>query len=418
MATHERVLVTGMGAVAPNGNDVETIWASVLEGRSGIDHIVGVDVSELSVKIGGQVRGLDVNRYLTVAEQRRLDPSSIYGIAAAAEAMSTVLDEEGKHPFDPRRFSVLAATGYGPTQIVHKGTRALDERGARSVSPYSVVYGAADAASSFLSVRYHAQAASHALSAACASGSVGVGEAMRTIRHGYADAVLVVGSEDSVNTQDLAGTANIRALASDHNNTPTKASRPFDRSRSGFVMSCGGASVLLESESSATRRGARVLGEVIGYGSSSDAHHATAPHPEGLGARNSMTDALVDAGIRVDAIDYVNAHGTGTAYNDSTELAAISAVFGDFATRIPISSTKSSTGHLIGAAGVLEAIFCLLVIRDGVVPPTINLDDPEFPEFDLVPHNARACSVETAMSNSFGFGGHNATVIFSSGTGA
>lgn len=416
--TRERVFITAMGAVGPNGNDVESIWASVTSGRSGIDTLADIDTMGLPVTIGGQVRDVDIDAHLSRAEQRRLDSSTVLAVVAADEAMKEVGDKSGRHPFDPARFSIVAATGYGPTQIIHQATRDLNARGPRAVSPYSVVFGAADAASSFLSVRFDARSASHALSAACASGTVGIGEAMRTIRHGYADAVLVVASEDSLNTQDLAGTTNLRALASDRNDAPTTASRPFDRSRSGFVMSNGAASVLLESESSAARRGATVLGEVIGYGCSSDAHHATAPHPEGRGAQSAMREALCDAHVKPQDINYINAHGTSTPYNDGTELAAIEAVFASAAQHVPISSTKSVTGHLIGAAGVMEAIFCILAMRDQLIPPTVNLVDPEFPDFDVVAGEARIAPVRIAMSNSFGFGGHNATIVLSSGSGS
>jgi 3-oxoacyl-[acyl-carrier-protein] synthase II len=273
------------------------------------------------------------------------------------------------------------------------------------------IYGGADALSSYLGVQYRAMGTTHGVSAACATGTVGIGEATRMIRHGYSEAVLVVGADDSLNRQDIASTANLRALASNRNETPTSASRPFDRDRSGFVMSSGAGALLLESERSVEKRNSTPLAEVVGYGCSSDAHHATAPHPDGVGAQIAMSDALADGNIATTNIDYINAHGTGTAYNDATELKAISEVFRKHAFKVPISSTKSMTGHLLGAAGALEAILCVLALRDQVIPPTINLDNSDFPEFDLVPHTARNAKLRTVLSNSFGFGGHNASLV-------
>ncbi|NHA66998.1 beta-ketoacyl-[acyl-carrier-protein] synthase family protein [Phycicoccus flavus] len=414
MRTHHepaRVVVTGIGAVAPNGLDAESAWAATSSGRSGIATLTDVELDGLTVTIGGEVTGFDPSAHLSRPDQRRLSRYAQLGVAAAREAMSAHVTDEGAPPFRSDRFSVLAASGYGPTEVTHLGTRSLGAKGPRGVSANGAVYGAHDSLSSYLSVEWHAQGPSHAVAAACASGTVGVGEGMRMVRHGYADAVLVVTAEHSLNVQDIAATANIRALATDSNDAPERGSRPFDRSRSGFVMSAGAAALLLESEASARDRGARVLAEVRGYGCSSDAHHATAPHPEGVGAQLAMRQALADAGCTPADVGYVNAHGTSTPYNDATELAAIAAVFGEHAHRVPISSTKSTTGHLIGAAGALEAIFCIQAMRDRMLPPTINLDDPEFPEFDLVPHVARTAAPELCMSNSFGFGGHNATVV-------
>lgn len=410
-STTSPVVVTGMGAVAPNGLDAESIWSAVSSGRSGIAVLDDIDLDGLTVTIGGQVTGFDASAHLSRPDQRRLSRYAHLGIAAAREAMSPHLTPEGRSPFRPDRFSILAASGYGPTELTHEGTQSLSAKGPRAVSANGAIYGAHDSLSSFLSVEWGAQGPSHGIAAACASGTVGLGEAMRMVRHGYADAVLVVTSEHSLNVQDIAATANIRALTTDSNDAPERGSRPFDRSRSGFVMSAGAACLLLESEDSARSRGAEILAEVRGYGCSSDAHHATAPHPEGTGAQLAMRQALEDAGCGPEDIGYINAHGTGTPYNDRTELAAIAAVFGEHAHQVPISSTKSTTGHMIGAAGAIEAIFCIQAMRDQLLPPTINLDDPEFPEFDLIPHVARQAAPELCMSNSFGFGGHNATVV-------
>lgn len=406
-----RVVVTGMGAVTPLGVGAERTWEAVKAGRSGISALPE-EYADHSVRIGGLVDDDQVDALVSHTERKRLSRSSRYGVLAGREAVAAAGLVPGQAwPIDLDRFVILSATGYGPTEILHEGTRTLDARGPRAVSPYLSIFGATDAVSSYLSVEWGTRGANQGVSAACASGTVGLGEGLRLIRHGYADAVLVIGSEDAVTPQDMASTANMRALASTFNAEPHRASRPFDRDRAGFVMSAGAAAILLESEDSARARGADRATALIGYGATSDAHHATAPHPDGLGARRAMAEALRDAGITGERVDYVNAHGTSTRYNDETELAAIGHVLGERARRIPISSTKSMTGHMIGAAGVVEAMFCVQAMRDGVVPPTINLDDPEFPEFDLVPHEARQADVRTTVSNSFGFGGHNATIV-------
>lgn len=408
----QRVYITGMGALTPQALGAEQSWTAVRQGISGIERLNGMDLEGMAVQIGGQVAGFDAAGHLSHQDCRRLSNSTQYGVVAGREAMASAgIDTLADGRINPERFAVLSATGYGPTEIIHHGTRTITDRGPRAVSPYSAIFGAADAVSSFLSVELGALGPSHAVSAACASGTVGLGEALRTIRHGYADAILVIGSEDSINRQDMAATANMRALAADRNEDPESASRPFDRARSGFVMSAGASALLVESEASLQRRGGTALAEVLGFGSSSDAHHATAPHPEGRGAQQAIREALQDADLAPEAVDYVNAHGTGTPYNDRTELAAIAAVFGEQAYRVPISSTKSTTGHMIGAAGTVEAMFCVQAMRDGFIPPTVNLDDPEFPDFDLVSHRGRQAEVSVAMSNSFGFGGHNATVL-------
>lgn len=406
-----RAVVTGLGAVTPLALGAEQTWEAVRAGRSGIRALPD-EYADHTVRIGGLVDDDQVDALVTHTERKRLSRSCLYGLLAAREAVSSAGLTPGEQwPVELDRFVILSATGYGPTEVLHDGTRTLDSRGHRAVSPYLSIFGATDAVSSYLSVEWGTRGANQGVSAACASGTVGLGEGLRLIRHGYADAVLVVGSENAVTPQDMASTANMRALASTFNDDPQRASRPFDRDRAGFVMAAGGAAILLESEDSARARGADASTVLSGYGVTSDAHHATAPHPDGAGARRAMTLALADAGLAPEAVDYVNAHGTSTEYNDRTELAALDHVLGEHARRVPISSTKSMTGHMIGAAGVVEALFCVQAMRDGVVPPTINLDDPEFPEFDLVPHRSRPAQLTAALSNSFGFGGHNASVI-------
>lgn len=401
----DRAFVTGLGAVTPNGLDLSATWDAVVAGRSGIRPLEGVDVADLAVKVGGEVRGFDPLDHVSRSDARRLDRHALYAVAAAAEAMA------GFTAADPTRFGITAATGSGAVSLTQEAVRALDAHGPRRVPPGVVVYGGADAAAAFLSERYGARGAGVGTSATCASGAVGLGDALRAIRHGYADAVLVVGADHCLNRVNLAVNSMLGALAPGYADDPSAACRPFDRARSGFVMSSGAAALLVESEEHARRRGADVLGEIAGYGVTSDAYHATAPRPDGSGAAAAMRQALDDARISPADIDHVNAHGTGTPLNDAMEAAALRSVFGDALGSVPVTSTKSTTGHLLGAAGTLEAALSLLAMRDGVIPPTINLDDPEFPELDVVAHEARAAATRTVLSNSFGFGGHNAALV-------
>lgn len=400
-----RAVVTGIGAVTPCGLDIASTWDAIVAGRSGIRALESVDVSDLAVAVGGEVRGFDPLHFVSHSDARRLDRHALYAIAAAEEAM------RGFTPADPARFAVTVATGSGPVSLIQDATRALDKDGPRRILPGVVVYGGPDAAAAYLSQRYGARGASVGTSATCASGTVALGDAMRTIRHGYADAVLVVGADDCLNRVNLAVNSTLGALAPGFADEPSRACRPFDRARSGFVMSAGAAALLVESEEHARSRGADILGEIAGYGVSSDAYHPTAPRPDGSGAIAAMRAALDDARIQADEIDHVNAHGTGTPLNDEMEAGALRTVFGDAVGSVPVTSTKSTTGHLLGAAGTLEAIASLLAIRDGVIPPTINLDDPAFPELDVVANVAREVRMRTALSNSFGFGGHNAALV-------
>lgn len=406
-----RVYVTGIGAVSPLGNTVDDTWSGLLAGRSGIRVLSGIDLTDLDVRIGGEIRDFDPTAAMRPAEVRRQDPHAWFGVAAAAEAMDMSGLAQQDRLVEPHRFGVLTATGYGPGKLVQAATMTVHDRGVRTTSPHLSVYGSPDAISATLTSVYDAMGPSYAVSAACATGTIALGLALRTIRHGYADALLVVGAEDSLTRQDIASTANAGALTKLFNDAPERASRPFDRSRSGFVMSAGAAALVLESEDLVARRGGSPLAELQGYGESSDAYHPTAPHPQGVGARLAMVEALSDAGAEPGSIDYVNAHGTSTKLNDAIELRAITEVFGDRARAVPISSTKSMTGHLLGAAGALEAVVSVLTLRDGFVPPTINLEDPEFEGYDLVPNVARRVGVERVMSNSFGFGGHNAAIV-------
>ena len=404
-ATGARAVITGLGAITPSGLDLRTTWESVVAGRSGIRALESVDVSDLAVKVGGEVRGFDALAHVSRSDARRLDRHALFATAAAAEAL------EGFAAADPSRFGITVATGSGAVSLTHEAVRALDELGPRRVPPGVVIYGGPDGAAAYLSERYGARGASAGTSATCASGTVGLGDALRTIRHGYADAVLVVGADDCLNRVNLGVNATLGSLAAGFADEPWRASRPFDRARSGFVMSAGAVAVLVESEAHARARGATVLGELAGYGVTSDAFHATAPRPDGSGAAAAMRAALDDAGLSPADIDHVNAHGTGTPRNDPMEASALRTVFGSALAGLPVTSTKSTTGHLLGAAGTLEAALSLMALREQVIPPTINLDDPEFPELDVVAGEARPAALRTVLSNSFGFGGHNAAIV-------
>lgn len=405
MTAGVRALVTAVGAVTPCGLDAATTWDAVVSGRSGIHEFESVDVSDLAVAVGGEVRGFDPLTHVSRSDSRRLDPHALYAIAAANEAL------QGFSPANPDRFGITLATGSGAVTLTQKAARTLDEQGPRRIPPGVVVYGGPDAAAAYLSQKYDARGSSVGLSATCASATVALGEALRTIRHGYADAVLVVGADDCLNRVNLAVNSMLGALAPGFADAPSQASRPFDRHRSGFVMSAGAVALLVESEQHAASRGTSALGEIAGYGVSSDAHHPTAPRPDGRGAIFAMRSALDDARLSADAVDEVNAHGTGTPLNDAMEARALRKVFGESLGAVPITSTKSTTGHLLGAAGALEAAVSLLGIRDSVIPPTINLDDPEFPDLDVVAHEARQSPLSTVLTNSFGFGGHNASLL-------
>jgi len=416
-----RVVVTGLGAITPSGLDVPSLWDAVVSGRSAITTLDEPEFQSLAVRIGGRIRGFDAAGIVDPPLSRRLSPLQLWAIAAADQALAdagidpAALRAGAGLPWDPSRTAILAATGSGPIDAMQAATRALDARGPRAVPLSVVVHGAPDAAAALLSERYGARGTAHGVTATCASSAIGLGEGLRRIRHGYADAVLVVGMEDCLNAVNLAANANLRALASGYEADPAAASRPFDRGRRGFVMSQGAAALLLEAEDVARDRGADPLAVLAGFGESSDAHHPTAPHPEGRGAAQAVAAALADAGLyayAADGIDHVNAHGTGTPAGDAAELAALDAVFGDRARSIPLTATKSSTGHLLGASGAVEAVVAIRTLQTGLIPPTVNLDDPEFSDWDIVRGAARdAGPMRRILSPSFGFGGHNGALV-------
>jgi len=410
--TRRKVVITGWGAVTPLGLSVDRTWSALTRGKSGIGALTGVDTTGLTTDFGGEVKDFEASRYLKPRQARRMDAYAQYAFAAAGEAMEQAeltLDEA-----DGRRAGVLIGSGYGPTASVAKHLAVLAEQGPQRVSPFAQITGAIDSAACEISFHFGITGPTRAVSTACASGADAIGEAAHWIRHGVVDVALAGGAEHILTRLDLATSGNAQALST-RTGAPEEASRPFDAERDGFVMSAGAGVLVLESEEHARARGAHILAEVAGYASTSDAYHWTAPHPEGRGVRAAMTGALADAGLHPADVDYINAHGTSTEANDRAEADSIRTVFGEHAERIPISSTKSMTGHMIGASGAVEAIFAGLVINHGVVPPTINCHRPLDETLNFVPHQAQERQADVVMSNSFGFGGHNAVLVLRAG---
>jgi len=414
-----RVVVTGLGMVTPLACGTEQTWQRLRSGESGIKRIERFDVSDIPCKIAGQVpRGdgsdgsFNPDDWMEPKEQRKVDDFIIFAMAAAAQA----LNDAGWHPHeyeDQIASGVLIGSGIGGVEGIAETALVLRDRGPRRVSPFFIPGRLINLASGYVSIAHSLKGPNHAVVTACSTGAHAIGDAGRLIALGDADVMLAGGTESPVNRISLAGFAACRALSTGFNDTPERASRPYDRDRDGFVMGEGAGAVVLEEYEHAQRRGARIYGELIGYGLSGDAYHITAPAEDGDGAFRCMSAAIRRAGISPADIDYINAHGTSTPLGDEIELKAVERLVGNAAGNIAMSSTKSSIGHLLGAAGAVEAIFCLLAIRDGVVPPTLNLDNPSVAtSIDLVPHTARARAVEVALSNSFGFGGTNASLIF------
>ncbi len=414
-----RVVVTGMGMVTPLGCGVETTWARILKGESGVRQIETFDVSDISCKIAGVVpRGdgaggtFNPDQWMEPKEQRKVDNFIVYAMCAARQA----LDDAGWRPQsqdEQTSTGVLIGSGIGGVEGIASTAVTLHEKGARRVSPFFIPGRIINLASGFVSIEFGLKGPNHSVVTACSTGAHAIGDAARMIALGDAEVMVAGGAELPVNRISLAGFAALRALSTGFNDQPARASRPYDKDRDGFVMGEGAGCVVLEALDHAEARGANIRGELIGYGLSGDAYHITAPSPDGDGAFRCMTMATKRAGISPGDIDYVNAHGTSTPLGDEIELGAVQRLAGNAAGRIAMSSTKSCIGHLLGAAGAVEAIFSILAIRDGVAPPTINLDNPsvETP-IDLVPHVARKRDIDTVLSNSFGFGGTNASLVF------
>ena len=404
-----RVVVTGMGAVAPNGNSVSEYWGALIAGQSGIDHITYFDTTDFPVKIAGEVSNFDPEQYFERKEVRKLDPFSVYALVASNEAMHmSGLDAGG---FDPQRAGVMLGCGIGGITTILAEHVVLQNRGARRISPFFVTKLIANIAGGQIAIKWDLRGPNQTITSACASATDAIGLALRLIQSGSADIMVAGGTEASICDLPLAGFSTIRALCNAAD-PPQSASRPFDKDRRGFVMGEGSGILVLETEEHAQSRGATILGELAGYGSTNDAFHVTKPAEGGAGAVKAMQLALEDAGAEPEEVDYINAHGTSTPYNDKNETAAIKTVFGDHARKLKISSTKSMTGHLLGASGGIEAIAALKAIEKQTIPPTINYTTPD-PDCDLdyVPNTAEETQVNSVLSNTFGFGGHNAVVF-------
>ena len=404
----KRVAVTGLGVISPVGNDVPTFWNALCSGTCGIGPITKFDATDYPVKLAAEVRDFDPKQYM---EKLDILHSDVYTHFAMAAACQAVADSGIAGTLDAERVGVYIGSGIGGIATFMTEHSKLLNRGPRRVSPYFIPMMIPNMASSIIAMRYHFHGPAMPMVTACASGTNAIGEALRLIRHGYADAMVAGGAEATVNALAAAGFSNMQALSPSED--PNAASLPFDVRRAGFVMGEGAGVVILETLEHAQKRGAKIYGELVGYGISADAYHLTAPDPEGRGAARCMKMALEHAGMKPEDIDYVNTHGTSTPLGDICEIKAIKAVFGDHAKNgLLISSTKSMTGHLLGAAGGVELAACLMAMQDNIIPPTINVDnqDPEC-DLDCVPNKARETRVDAVLSNSFGFGGHNSSVI-------
>ncbi|MDE0780518.1 MAG: beta-ketoacyl-ACP synthase II [Alphaproteobacteria bacterium] len=414
-----RVVVTGMGLVTPLGVGLDHNWTRLTNGESGAATIEGFDVSDMPAKIAAQVpRGdgsngtFNVDNFIPMKDQRRIDDFIVFGISAAVEAV----EDSGWKPeeeYDQERTGVMIGSGIGGLQTIYEGSTLLNEKGPRKVGPFFIPSALINLASGHVSIRYGFRGPNHAVVTACSTGAHAIGDAARLIMWDDADVMVAGGAEAAICRIGIAGFAACRALSTGYNSTPENASRPYDKGRDGFVMGEGSGIVVLEEYEHAKDRGAKIYAEVVGYGLSGDAHHITAPADDGNGGYRSMEAALKRAGLNRENIDYVNAHGTSTPLGDEIELGAVKRLFGDHAYDMAMSSTKSAIGHLLGAAGAVEAIYSIMAINNNVVPPTINLDDPsDACDINLVPHTAQDRKVSHVLSNSFGFGGTNASLIF------
>ena len=404
----KRVVITGMGAITPIGNDVDSFWKNLCDGKSGIGRITRFDPEKYDTQIAAEVKDFDPQNYVDKKEIKRMDRYTQFAMAAAKMAVEDAdLDWSRENS---QRFGVILGTGVGGLETMEKQAVILHTKGPRRVSPFFIPMMIANMAADQISIAYGARGMNSTVVTACASGTNAIGEAYRAIREGYADIMITGGAEAAVTPLSLAGFSSMKAL-SRRNDEPQKACRPFDKDRDGFVLGEGAGVLVLESYGHAMKRGARILAEMAGYGLTGDAYHITAPAPEGEGGARAMKEALDDGNMAPGDIDYINAHGTSTEYNDKTETSAIKSVFGD-ATKVAVSSTKSMTGHLLGAAGGIEAIVLIKALQDQFIPATMNYSTPD-PECDLdyVPNHGRKATITADMSNSFGFGGQNACIV-------
>jgi 3-oxoacyl-[acyl-carrier-protein] synthase II len=405
-----RVVITGLGIVSPVGNDVAKAWKNIVEGKSGIGPITHFDASTFPTRIAGEVRDFDPAQYVAPKDVKKMDPFIHYGIAASVQALADAGLNANEH--DAERIGVAVGAGIGGIATIEKTSITYHEGGQRKISPFFVPSSIINMAAGDLSIMLGLKGPNIACVTACTTGTHNIGLAMRMIQYGDADVMVAGGTEFSTSGVAMGGFCSARAMST-RNDEPTKASRPWDKDRDGFVLSDGAGVVIVEEFEHAKKRGARIYCELVGFGMSGDAFHMTSPSENGEGAARCMTSALKDAGLTPGDIHYINAHGTSTPAGDFAETQGIKTAFGDNAKKVPVSSTKSMTGHLLGAAGGVEAIFSVLAIRDNVLPPTINLDNPsEGCDLDYVPHTARQAKIDTVLSNSFGFGGTNGTLVF------
>ena len=409
MSENKRVVVTGIGAITPLGNNVADTWEGMKNGKNGIAPITLFDTEKFKAKLGAEVKGFDPKEYLEVNDVLRTDRYAQFAVAAAQQAV----DESGvEGTVEPERFAVIFGTGIGGISTFETEHTKLMEKGPRRVSPLFVPMMIGNMAAGMIAIRHDCRGSAMPAVTACASGSNAIGEAMRLVRHGYADAVITGGAEAAIVPSAIAGFVNMQSLSTSEN--PDEASLPFDKRRGGFVIGEGAVALILEEYEHAKARGAKIYGEVCGYGSTCDAHHITAPHPDARGGAQAMVDAMKEAGYTDNDTVYVNAHGTGTPMNDVIETAAIKKALGeDNAKKAYVSSTKSMTGHMLGAAGAIEALACLFALNEGIIPPTINLNEQdENCDLNCVPNTAAEADITLALSNSLGFGGHNACLAF------
>ncbi|WP_335870156.1 beta-ketoacyl-ACP synthase II [Bacillus sp. 2205SS5-2] len=405
----KRVVVTGVGAVTPMGNNIETTWENIKDGKSGIDVMTRLNPDEFPAKVVGEVKEFNTENWLDRKDARKMDRFTQYAVAASLMAVqdaNLTISEENAH-----RVGVWIGSGIGGMETFEKQFEVFQKRGYRRVSPFFVPMMIPDMAAGQVSISLGAKGMNSCTVTACATGTNSIGDAFKVIQRGDADVMVSGGAEAPITMMSMAGFSSNTALST--NPDPKKASRPFDANRDGFVMGEGAGVVILEELEHALARGANILAEIVGYGSTGDAYHITSPAPEGEGGARAMKIAIEDGGLVPTDIDYINAHGTSTDYNDKFETMAIKSVFGEHAYNLAVSSTKSMTGHLLGAAGGVEAIFTVLALKEGILPPTMNYETPD-PECDLdyVPNQARKQDIKAAMSNSLGFGGHNATIVF------
>ena len=406
-----RVVVTGLGLVAPNGNTVAASWGNTVNGVSGIGPVTVFDASEFSTRIAGEIKGFDITQFIPRKEARRMDPFIHYGLAAAIEA----IDDAGVEVTEAnaKRIGTIIGSGIGGLPGIEKGYQSFLDGGPRKISPFFVPSNIINMVAGNLSIKYGIKGANYGVVSACSSGAHSIGLAARTIERGEQDIIIAGGAEFATCPTGIGGFASAKALST-RNDDPTAASRPWDAERDGFVLSDGAGIVVVESLDHAKGRGANIYAELVGFAMNSDAYHITAPSPNGEGAADCMALALADAKLNTSQVDYINAHGTSTPAGDKAESDAAKIVFGDHAYKVPMSSTKSMVGHMLGAAGGAEAVYTILAIRDQVAPPTINLTHPDPAcDLDYIPNEARKMKVKIALSNSFGFGGTNSTLVFS-----